>query len=82
VWKPKIQKPKLADSGRSVALLGYFGWPFWAKHGGPAAPTDLGTVVLALIGLYGTQKAFNTNKETAAKAEKEKPNESDSTNTG
>lgn len=63
--RPHLKSPKLADSTLSGALIAYFSWPFWAMHGGPKAPADLGTVVLAVIGLYGTQKAFNTNKETA-----------------
>jgi hypothetical protein len=79
VNRPTIKRPKIkvTDSAMSGSLFMYFVWPFWAIHGGPKAPTDLGTIVLALIGLYGTQKAFNTSRETSdAKTDKEKRDES------
>lgn len=43
----------------------YAFWPWWAMHGGPPPPKDLGTVVMGVLGWFGTSKALEAGKTKA-----------------
>jgi hypothetical protein len=51
------------------ATIGVYAfWPWWAMHGGPPPPKDLGTVVMGVLGWFGTSKALEAGKTREPKA--------------
>lgn len=60
-WK----KPKTVDVVFPLTVGTYVFWPWWEMHGGPPAPKDLGTVVMGVLGWFGTSKALAVGKEQA-----------------
>jgi hypothetical protein len=60
-WK----RPKTVDVVFPVTIGIYALWPWWAMHGGPQPPKDLGTVVMGVLGWFGTSKALDTGKAKA-----------------
>jgi hypothetical protein len=52
-----------------------FLWPLWTQHGGPPAPKDLGTVVMGIVGIYGTTKALAVKPEKTHKPKHEEDDE-------
>lgn len=57
-WK----KPKTVDVVFPLTIGVYAFWPWWAMHGGPPPPKDLGTVVMGVLGWFGTSKALDAGK--------------------
>lgn len=63
-WK----KPKAVDVVFPFTIGVYAFWPWWAMHGGPPPPKDLGTVVMGVLGWFGTSKALDAGKVKEPKA--------------
>lgn len=70
-WK-KWKRPKTVDVVFPVTIGVYAGWPWWAAHGGPPQPTDLGTVVMGVLGWFGTAKALDIGKKKGGETDAEK----------
>lgn len=70
-WK----KPKTVDVVFPLTIGVYALWPWWAMHGGPPPPKDLGTVVMGVLGWFGTSKALDAGKSLAPKPAKEEDDE-------
>jgi hypothetical protein len=65
--KFRIKKPKTVDVVFPVTIGVYAFWPWWAMHGGPPPPKDLGTVVMGVLGWFGTSKALEVGKVKESK---------------
>jgi hypothetical protein len=67
----RFKRPKTVDVVFPLTLGVYALWPYWAVHGGPQAPRDLGTVVMGVLGWFGTSKALTATKPEKAKEEED-----------
>lgn len=56
------RRPKTVDVVFPATIGVYAFWPWWAMHGGPPPPKDLGTVVMGVLGWFGTSKALDAGK--------------------
>lgn len=63
-WK-RWKRPKTVDVVFPLTIGIYAFWPWWAMHGGPPPPKDLGTVVMGVLGWFGTSKALDVGKAKA-----------------
>jgi hypothetical protein len=58
----RLRKLKTIDIVFPVVLGSYVLWPYWAMHGGPQPPKDMGTVVMGVLGWFGTSKALDVKR--------------------
>lgn len=63
------RRPKTVDVVFPFTIGIYAFWPWWAMHGGPPPPKDLGTVVMGVLGWFGTSKALEVSKVKAKEAD-------------
>ena len=66
-WKRR----KAVDFVFPMTIGVYAFWPWWAIHGGPQPPKDLGTVVMGVLGWFGTSKALEVGKTKAEEEDDE-----------
>jgi hypothetical protein len=60
----RFRRPKMVDVIFPASVSVYAFWPWWAMHGGPPPPKDLGTVIMFILGWFGTSKALDVGKNT------------------